>query len=125
MLFSPWVDATLSDPQVLEAEKLDVMLSIDWLREAGRWWAGDHDPKTPLVSPLYGDLRGLAPIQVYIGTHDLFLPDSRRLNERVLAAGGKIEQHETLGGFHVFMGATFTPEAKEVYRQIAESLANP
>jgi acetyl esterase/lipase len=91
----------------------------------GRWWAGTQDPKTPLVSPLHGDFHGIAPIQVYIGTHDLFLPDSRRLNERVKAAGGTIEQHKTLGGFHAFLGVTFTLNAKKVYREIAEALAKP
>jgi hypothetical protein len=28
----------------------------------------------------------------------------------------------TPGGFHVFMGTTFTPEAKRVFRQIAPNL---
>jgi hypothetical protein len=28
---------------------------------------------------------------------------------------------EDRGGFHVFMGATFTPGAKRVFRQIAEN----
>jgi hypothetical protein len=30
--------------------------------------------------------------------------------------------HETSGCFHVFMGATFMPEARRVFRQVAEDL---
>lgn len=59
------------------------------------------------------------------GTDDLFLPDTRLLGDRVRAAGGRVVQHETPGGFHVFMGAPFLPEAREVYRRIAEHLGTP
>lgn len=122
ILFSPWLDVTMSNPEARALEQKDVMLRVDALRQEGEWWAGSADARTPVISPLFADLRGLPPIQVYQGTHDVFLPDARRLRDLVTAAGGTIRYHETPGGFHVFMGATFTPEAKRVFRQIAEDL---
>ena len=106
-------------------EARDPVLRIAPLRQMGRWWAGSADPATPLVSPIYADLRGLPPIQLYIGTDDLFLPDARRLGELVAAAGGQVHIDETRGGFHGFVAATYTPEAKRVYREIAERLGSP
>lgn len=123
VLFSPWLDVTLSNPASPDAELRDVMLGIDWLREAGKWWSGESDPRVPLVSPIFGGLSGLPPIHVYIGTHDLFLSDARQLRDLVTQAGGEIDLKETPGGFHVFMAATFTPEAKEVYSQVAEAIS--
>jgi len=98
------------------------MLRISAIQQYGRWWAGSADPRTPLLSPINADLRGLPPIQIYIGTDDILLPDARKLRERVVAAGGQIQFYEYPGAFHVFVGATFTPEARDAYRKIAESV---
>jgi epsilon-lactone hydrolase len=122
ILFSPWLDVTMSNSEARALEPKDVMLRVEPLRQQGRWWAGATDLRTPIISPIFGDLRGLPPLQVYQGTHDIFLPDARRLRDLVTAAGGEIQYYETPGGFHVFMGATFTPEARWVFQQIAGNL---
>jgi epsilon-lactone hydrolase len=122
VLFAPWLDVTMSNPEARPRERDGVPRDLDLVREYGRWWAGSADPRTPLISPLFGDLRGLPPIQLYQGTDDILLADARALRDRVAAAGGGIRLYETPGGFHVFMGATFTPEAKRVFRQVRETL---
>lgn len=118
ILFSPWLDITMSNPGAAAAEKDDAMLALPGLVEAGRWWAGGDDPRSPHLSPLFGDLSGLPPIEVFQGTHDVFVPDARLLKERVTAAGGDILLHEYPGAFHVFVGATFTPEARDAFRKV-------
>ena len=122
VLFSPLVDLTLADPEARALESRDFLGRIDGAREMTRWWAGTADPRSPALSPLAADLRGLPPIQIYQGTDDICLADARTLRDRVMAAGGRVAYHETEGGFHVFMAATFAPEAKEVFRQIAAEL---
>lgn len=124
ILFSPWLDLTLANPEAQTTEQNDPMLRISATQQYGRWWAGSTDPRTPLLSPINGDLRGLPPIHVYIGTDDILFPDTRILRERVAAAGGQIQVNEYPGAFHVFVGATFTPEARDAYRKIAEFVKN-
>src|SRR2546430_9702545 len=51
-------------------------------------YLGQTDPKNPLASPLYGDLRGLPPIRVHVGDDEVLLDDSRRYVARAVAAGG-------------------------------------
>ena len=120
--FAPVVDLTVSNPEIAEVEPRDIMLSRAMDQPQLRWWAGQEDLKAPLLSPLYADLHGLPPIDVFIGTDDILLPDVRIFHDKVRAAGGQMQLYETPGGFHVFMGATFTPEARQVYRQIARNL---
>lgn len=121
ILFAPWLDVTMADPAAGAVEPHDAMLALSALRLAGRWWAGEDDPRTPLVSPLYGDLAGLPPIDVFQGTADVLAPDARTLAAKVAAAGGMIQLYEYPGAIHVFMGATFTPEARDVYARIGAS----
>jgi epsilon-lactone hydrolase len=124
ILFSPLADASASNPDMALLERVDVMLRLSAVQQWGKWWAGATDMRAPLLSPLYGDLRGLPPIQIYIGTDDILLPDARRLRDRVLSAGGQITFRETPGAIHVFVGAPFTPEAQTVFREIRKTL-NP
>ena len=122
ILFAPWVDLTMGNPDAHEVEPRDVMLRCAELAEYGRWWAGDADPRGPMLSPLFAELHDLPPIHIYQGTDDVFLPDARLLRDRVRDAGGRVELHETERAFHVFMGATFTPEAQAVFESIARTL---
>jgi monoterpene epsilon-lactone hydrolase len=122
ILLSPWLDLTMSNPDAQQLEPRDVILRCAPLREFGRWWAGELDPADPRVSPLFAELSGLPPIDIYQGTDDIFLPDARQLHARLLNAKAQVELTETRGGFHVFMAATFTPEARNVYERIANSL---
>lgn len=47
VLFSPWVDVTMSNPEARALEGRDVMLACDGLIAAGQWWAGDRSPLDP------------------------------------------------------------------------------
>lgn len=121
-LFSPWLDLTLSSPDVPRVAPLDAMLRPEEIREWGRWWAGGLDPASPEVSPLFADLRGLPPTEVFAGTHDVLWPEARALSERAREVGWDLRLYETQGGFHDFMAATFTPEARAVYARVAVAL---
>src|SRR5699024_12202428 len=67
----------------------DPWLNILGTVEAGKVWAGGDDPTQPRLSPINGELGGLAPMDVYVGTHELCLPDVLLLQER----GARSEEH--------------------------------
>ena len=45
------------------------------------------DPRDPLASPLYADLKGLPPLLIHVGADETLLDDSTRLAERARANG--------------------------------------
>jgi acetyl esterase/lipase len=124
VLVSPWLDVTMTDPDQPALAVKDRILAVPGLAEAGRRWAGTLDPADPLASPLYGDLTGLTPLTVLCGTHDVLLPDSRRLAARATATGLEIDYHEAAGlphGYPLFP----IPEARAARTILAAALRGP
>jgi monoterpene epsilon-lactone hydrolase len=82
-------------------------------------YIGNHDPKDPLISPLYANLQGLPPILLHVGDHEILLDDSTRFAERAREAGVDIRLTVWPEMFHVFqIGEAFIPEAREAVAEI-------
>jgi acetyl esterase len=55
-------------------------------------YAGSVEDRTdPDISPLFGDLRGLPPALLVVGTEDILLEDSLAMAGRLAAAGGEVD----------------------------------
>jgi len=74
-----------------------------------------------IVSPVYGDVRGLAPVTLLTGTRDLLYPDARRLAERMQAEGQAVELWEYPDMVHAWMLLPL-PEAFEARERVAAML---
>jgi monoterpene epsilon-lactone hydrolase len=122
VLVSPWLDLTLSHPDLPALEPRDPWLNIDGTKEAGTVWAGGDDPTQPKLSPINGQLAGLAPMDVTVGTHELCLPDVLLLQERAAAAGAELRVTVCPGAVHVYPLVP-APEGRAEARRIVEEIA--
>jgi acetyl esterase/lipase len=122
VLISPWLDMTLSEPEQREIERRDEMLSLPGLAESGRLYAGGLDVRDPLVSPLFGELAGVAPIHLFTGTDDVLNPDARRLAHTMAAKGQEIHLHEAEGMQHCYALYPLIPEGKAARKAIIDLL---
>lgn len=120
LLFAPWLDVTMADPECLRVEREDPVLSIDYARMGGEIWAGTANPKDPLVSPFYGPVEGLPPMTVFQGSRDIVMPAARDFAARARQAEIKVDYHQYEGAIHVFNALAFLPESKDVYARIGE-----
>lgn len=110
-LISPVVDLSQSNPEIPAVEPSD-----PWLSRAGTLplleaWAGERDLQDPRVSPLFGELSGLPPVQVFVGTRDICWPDVALLEQGCRAAGTEITVHTAEGSPHVHVLLP-TPEGR-------------
>lgn len=119
VLFAPCTSVIPENPEVDAIEARDVVLARAGGALAGRWWAGADDPRCPQVSPLFGDPAGLPPIDIYQGTRDILWPDVRLMADKIARAGGQVRLFEYADGIHVFVGAAFLPESRDVFARIA------
>ena len=99
VLFSPWTDLRLAH-LMLEAD--EVLLTLPWLHEGARAYLGTQNAGHPLVSPVAGQLHGLPPTLIQVGTDEILLEDSRRLHQHMAAAGLVARLEEFPGRWHVF-----------------------
>lgn len=121
VLLSPWLDLTLGHPDLPAVEARDPWLSSAGLRVAAASWAGGDDPTQPRLSPGNGPLDGLAPIDVFVGTHEICLPDVQLLIERARAAEALGQAEICVDAVHVYP-LTPTPEGRAAARQIVRRI---
>jgi len=112
-LIAPWLDVSIGNPRIPGVEAHDPWLSAAGLRVIGEQWAGEHDPRDPVVSPLFGSVERLPPTAVFVGTRDICLPDCRLLAEKSPAVALYVEE----GSPHVYPLLP-TPEGRAARDQI-------
>jgi acetyl esterase/lipase len=103
----------------LPLARLDPILRGSLLEFIHESYIGDHDPLSPLISPLYGDLRGLPPLLLHAGTHEVLLYDAQELARRADAAGVNVQLEIWKGMWHVFQICVgYVPEATRAIHKI-------
>jgi monoterpene epsilon-lactone hydrolase len=119
VLISPWFDLALTGPSLATRAEVDPLCSIEGLRLAASYYLGSANPKTPLASPLYGDLHGLPPMLIQVGDHELLLSDSTRLAEKAQASGVDVSLEIWNEMWHVWHGwAGSLPEGQQAIDRI-------
>ncbi|HLO28764.1 MAG TPA: alpha/beta hydrolase [Anaerolineales bacterium] len=115
---SPWTDLALTG----ESYRTKLNSSIDppgMSTVCSKYYVGDHDPRLPWISPLYGDLHGLPPLLICIGTNETMLDDSLRFAEKAKAAGVDVSLKIGEGMVHCYpLLAPLFPEATEAMNEI-------
>lgn len=119
ILISPWLDITLRNADIDALETKDPMLGRRHLQTMGQAWAGNGDPNHWMVSPINGPLVGLPPLSLFIGTHELFLADARKLLLLCKRNGVKIDYQEYPKMNHDFPLFPI-PEAWKALKHIVE-----
>ena len=64
-LFYPFLDATLSNPDIALIRPLDMMLDVPGLRWCAQQWAAGWPLTDPRISPLYDSFAKLPPVFIY------------------------------------------------------------
>ena len=116
VLISPWVDVLGGDDALQEN---DTFLNAEVLRKIGADWAGDIDPRDAMISPLYGDMNGLPPTDLFTGTWEIFYTDIVKTYDKMKAAGVDARLHVAEKMGHVYP-LWPCPEGSKARKEIAE-----
>jgi acetyl esterase/lipase len=118
---SPWTDLTCTGESWETNAKKDIFLDPGSLSQAAQVYLGGADPRTPLASPLFADLRGLPPVLIQVGSDELILSDATCLAERAQDAGVDVILEIWEGMQHEWHFTTkYLPEARQAIDRIGE-----
>jgi epsilon-lactone hydrolase len=103
-LMSPYADLTLSGETFLKNQAIDPILTPEGVRLRVADYVGRADASNPQISPIFGDLSGLPPLLIQVGSHEILLSDALRLADRAAMAEVSVTLEVTPGVPHVFQG---------------------
>lgn len=116
---SPAADLTLASKSLKTVH--DPIISAKTMPVFRDHYLGGQDPANPLASPVFGDYRGLPPLLIQAGEHEMLRDDSVRAAKKAQADGTDVKLEIWPGMFHVFQSHDpLLPEAKEAIDHIAQ-----
>jgi len=119
MLLSPWTDLEVSGESCRTIGWRDPLVSKGILKNYARSYLGTMDPRDPLASPIYADLKGLPPLCIHVGTCEVLLDDARRLAERARQEGVEVELFVCEDMIHVWQFLSpIVPESREAIEKL-------
>lgn len=121
IVFSPWLDVSMSNPHIPEYEDKDVLLYPSALVFLGKKWAWGLDTKDYRVSPRFGDLSVLDDVTFYVGTNEIFYPDVTETYEIMKGLGKKTILHIGENMSHVYPILPI-PEGHRALKECADEI---
>jgi len=122
--YSPWTDMAATGPSLDENSERCAMFAGETIRRAAPLYVGAGNARDPLVSPLYGDFRGLPPLLVHASTDEVLRDDAVRVAERARAHGVAVELTLWQRVPHVWQFfAAVIPEARDSLERTRQFVA--
>jgi len=118
---SPATDMTRSGESWKTNIKKELVVIPSIFTQVQPLYLGDVDPHTPYASPIFGDLHGLPPLLIQVGTNEVLLSDSTSFAKRARKDGVEVTLEVWPEMMHVFqLTASFLPEARQALVKIGE-----
>ncbi len=122
-LMSPYADLTLSGGTIVDKQDVDPLFTGETLRRRVADYVAAANPSDPFISPVFADLRGLPPLLIQAGSHEILLSDAIRLAGRAAEADVATALEVTPGVPHVFQAyAAVLDEGNRALNRAAEFL---
>ena len=117
---SPWTDLTCSSESYRTKNRVSIAPLNSWT-VFSRYYIGEHDATLPLISPLFGDLKGLPPILINSGVDDELFEDGEKFYLKAKDAGVDITFRPGPGMVHCYpLLAPMFREATEAMDEIVD-----
>lgn len=119
--FSPWTDLALESRSLDDNSGRDPILPRSRVEELVGIVLGGGDPRDPRVSPLHADWSSPPPVYLQASETEVLYDDSRRMAERLAAAGGRVRADYWPDAPHVWQLLDgWIPEARDALSRTAE-----
>lgn len=115
---SPWTDLTCSSESYKTKNKMSLAPLNSWT-VFSKYYVGENQATNPMISPLFGDLKGLPPILINSGVDDELFEDGEKFYLKAKRAGVDINFRAGIGMVHCYpLLAPFFREATKAMDEI-------
>jgi salicylate hydroxylase len=122
-LVSPLCDLTISAPSIDAASVSDPWHDRDRLVYSAASYIQDTDPRRPLASPLFAEMRGLPPMLLYVAEGEALHDDAVRVAAKAANTGVEVVLRTVPDSVHAFALFDFLPETAAAIDELAEHVA--
>jgi monoterpene epsilon-lactone hydrolase len=120
---SPWTDLTCSSASYKTKNRLSLAPLNSWV-VFSKYYSGDERADNPLISPLFGDLRGLPPIFINCGVDDELFEDGEKFYLKAKDAGVEVTFRAGVDMVHCYpLLAPLFIEATEAMNEICDFIS--
>jgi monoterpene epsilon-lactone hydrolase len=102
---SPWVDMEALGQSFTDRADTDPTVQKATILAMAEWYLGGANPRHPHAAPIYGELRGLPPLLIQVGSVETLLDDSLTLARKAGIADIPVELQiwpEMIHIWHIF-----------------------
>ena len=118
-MLSPMLDFTLSGETIKTCAEKDPLCFKEDLQVDTSDYIGTESPDNPLISPVYGDIKGFPPLLIQVGTDEILLSDSVRFADKAKEGQVNVQLSVWEGMWHVFQAwIGEIPEATSAIEEI-------
>src|SRR3954447_15793489 len=114
-----FADLTLSGQSLRAFNGDDPAANRDLLTFMGASYFQRHEPRDPLVSPVFGDLSGLPPLFLTASQGEVLLSDTTRIAERAKESSVDVTLRLIDDSVHVYTIFPFLPETRSTMEEIS------
>ncbi len=97
----------------------DPLLPARAIQRYNRSYVADHDPRDPLISPVFGDWHNLPPLLIHAGEDEILRSDAVRVAELAHAAGVDVRLEVYPRMWHVWQLTLGMPQSIQSLDDIA------
>lgn len=102
ILLSPWTDLTMTGKSHKEKISIDPILTSEYLQRCIDGYAPEMNLKNPYLSPVFADFTGFPPVYIQVGTNEILLSDSAKLQRQLQKYHVSVKMEYYPGMWHVF-----------------------
>lgn len=102
LLLSPWVDLTATSESYRSNATRDPVLNRELMQYLAEQYLGKRPRETPLASPIFADLRGIAPLRILVGATESLLDDAIALARAAGLADVSVQLEIWPSMFHIW-----------------------
>ena len=117
---SPVTDLTAREKSPTDFK--DPLLPAKAIKRYTRSYLGQNDARNPLISPVFGDLRGLPPLLVHVGEDEILKEDAVRITSLADSASVNVQLEIYPRMWHVWQLNLELPQAIQSLDEIAQFL---